>query len=111
MQSSSQILLSVLEILEVRPPVTNKQNVKGSYVSLVTKDGQRFQVFAPSDSIQIRPGFDGLMICSVRSVDYFSDFQGRKSYSPAYVPSEVIHWREENQVVRRSNLWSSFVKK
>lgn len=110
MQSSSQILLSVLEVIEVRPPVQNRQGVFGSYVTVTTKDGQRFQVFAPSD-IQIAAGFDGYMLCSVRCVDHFTDFQGRKSYSPAYLPSEVLRWRPVNKISRSVDAWSEFTKK
>lgn len=110
MVTSSQIVLSVLEILEVKPPKQNRQGVYGSYVTLTTKDGQRFQVFAPAD-IQITPGYDGYMLCSIRVVDHFSDFDGRRSFSPAYIPSEVLRWRQVNKISRTLDAWTELNKK
>ena len=107
MQSSSQVMFSVLEILQVRPP--KKQGpVPGNYVNFSTKDGARFNVFCPAD-IDIKPGYDGLLLCSCSIVDYRNPF--RDQHQPALLPTEVIQWKSGNRVVHSLNLFSDFMKK
>lgn len=110
MQSSCQILLSVLEVLEVKPQDRNKQGVLGSYVTVSTRDGDRFTVFAPSD-VQIAPGFDGYMLCSVSGVDHFTSFQGRQNFRRALIPAYVLRWKPVNRVVHSGDVWNELNKK